>query len=90
MGARLLVHESIFDKVVEKFVEKAKCIRIGDPMDPNTQMGTVISATQLQRVKDFVHTAKKEGASILCGGKVPDGLPQEVQNVGLHINRGTI
>lgn len=75
MGARLLVHESIFDEVVSRYVAKAQRIRVGDPADPATQMGPVISAAQLQRVSEFVDRARADGATVLCGGGRPEGLP---------------
>lgn len=56
MGARLLVHKSIFKEVVEKFAAKAKSIRCGPPQDPATQMGPVISAAQLARVCTHMYT----------------------------------
>eukprot|EP00455_Lapot_gusevi_P041735 TRINITY_DN4879_c0_g1_i12.p1 TRINITY_DN4879_c0_g1~~TRINITY_DN4879_c0_g1_i12.p1 ORF type:complete len:477 (-),score=147.15 TRINITY_DN4879_c0_g1_i12:76-1314(-) len=75
MGARLLVHQSIFDDVVNRFVTKVKQIRLGDPFATTTQMGPVISARQLKQVESFVEVARQEGATILCGGKRPSNLP---------------
>ena len=79
MGARLLVHEDVADEVIAKFAAKAKSIRCGPPMDMTTQMGPVISGPQLQKVADFVETAKKEGASILAGGARPEGLDSSLE-----------
>lgn len=70
-ATRLLVHESILDKVKEKFVLKAKSIRMGPPMDLSTQLGPVISKSQRDRIIDFVERANKEGATILYGGDIP-------------------
>uniref|UniRef100_A0A7S1TQ26 Aldehyde dehydrogenase domain-containing protein n=1 Tax=Phaeomonas parva TaxID=124430 RepID=A0A7S1TQ26_9STRA len=82
MGARLLVHESIYDDVVGRFVAKAESIQLGDPMETATQMGPVVSEAQMQRVLDYVDIAKAEGARILTGGKAPPAgsLPDEVAN----------
>jgi acyl-CoA reductase-like NAD-dependent aldehyde dehydrogenase len=75
MGARLLVHESVYERVVGRLVDKVRDLRLGDSMDPETQMGPVISPSQLSRVEALVATAPGEGAKILCGGRRPDHLP---------------
>ena len=72
-GSRLLVHEKIHDEFVRKFVERAKKIRIGDGMDSATEMGPLVSETQLNRVMEYVETGKKEGAKLECGGDRPKG-----------------
>lgn len=70
-GARLLVQESIRDEVAKRFVAKVRTLRMGDPMDPLTQVGPLVSRNQLDRVSGFVDGARKEGAEILCGGTRP-------------------
>ncbi len=72
-GARLLVQESVYDQVSRLFTEKARSLRIGDPMDPDTQVGPLVSRRQLERVSGFVEGARKEGATVLCGGARPEG-----------------
>jgi len=76
-GARLLVHRHIFDEVQARFVSKARGIRLGDPMELDTQMGPLISQQQRERVHAFVNGARQEGAAVLCGGGPPgpDSLP---------------
>ena len=71
MGARLVIHESIFDEFIEKLVKKAETIKLGDPFDINTQMGPVISSASRQRIKAMVDGSVEEGAKILTGGKIP-------------------
>eukprot|EP00475_Leptophrys_vorax_P040615 TRINITY_DN7559_c0_g1_i2.p1 TRINITY_DN7559_c0_g1~~TRINITY_DN7559_c0_g1_i2.p1 ORF type:complete len:506 (-),score=144.75 TRINITY_DN7559_c0_g1_i2:39-1556(-) len=71
MGSRILVHEAVAEEFTRKFVSKASGIRLGNPQDDSTQMGPVISKTQLSRVTDFVRLAKEEGAEILHGGAPP-------------------
>ncbi len=75
-GARLLVQESVRDEVTRKFVAKVRSLRIGDPMDPATQVGPVVSRHQFDRVASFVEGARNEGAEILCGGTRPLNLPK--------------
>eukprot|EP00753_Platysulcus_tardus_P018319 PLAT6821.2.p2 GENE.PLAT6821.2~~PLAT6821.2.p2 ORF type:complete len:530 (+),score=268.50 PLAT6821.2:31-1590(+) len=76
-GTRVLVHESKYEEVSRRFAEKASRIKLGPPMDMTTQMGPVISAPQLEKIVDFVASAKAEGARVLTGGKQPQ-LPDEL------------
>ena len=71
--SRILVHEKIARDFVKQFVEKARKIQIGDPSRPGTQIGPLISQKQRERVLSFIKKGKKEGAKLLCGGKVPKG-----------------
>ncbi|OWZ09548.1 hypothetical protein PHMEG_00017730, partial [Phytophthora megakarya] len=68
-GARLIVHENIFDELVDKLVAKVRSIRLGDPMDDRTQMGTIISELHLLRIHAMVESAMKDGAMARCGGR---------------------
>jgi len=70
-GSRLLVHESIFREVSERFVAKAQGLKLGDPLEPSTDMGPLISQMQWERVHGFVTRAQEEGAEVLCGGGKP-------------------
>ena len=67
-GSRILVHEKIYDEVVERLVVRAKSIRVGDPRDAATSMGPVVSAGQMSRVLDYIDIGRKEGAQIATGG----------------------
>lgn len=68
-GSRILVHESIYDEIVERLVARAKVVRVGDPRSPSTSMGPLISTAQMQRVLDYIDIGKKEGAQIATGGR---------------------
>jgi aldehyde dehydrogenase (NAD+) len=70
-GSRLLLHEKIADRFLDKFLALAKSIRQGDPMDPNTEMGPLTSKQHRDRVIGYIEIAKSEGAQILTGGKPP-------------------
>jgi acyl-CoA reductase-like NAD-dependent aldehyde dehydrogenase len=72
-GARLVLHESIADEFLEKFIALAKSIKLGNPLDPNTEMGPLTSALHRDRVLSYVDVARKEGGEILSGGKAPGG-----------------
>ncbi|MDQ3123050.1 MAG: aldehyde dehydrogenase family protein [Actinomycetota bacterium] len=71
--SRLLVEKSIYDDVVSKMAEIAGSIRVGDPLDKETQMGSLISTGHRERVHAFVERGTGEGAEIVAGGEVPDG-----------------
>jgi phenylacetaldehyde dehydrogenase len=67
-GSRLFVQEDRFDDVVAGVTEIAKSIKLGDGMDPETQMGPLVSDEQLQRVTGFLESGKSDGATALTGG----------------------
>jgi aldehyde dehydrogenase (NAD+) len=71
-GSRLILHESIADEFVTRFVALAGSIRIGDPLDPSTEMGPLTSAGHRDRVLGYVATAIQDGGEVLTGGTVPD------------------
>ncbi|MGH8597645.1 MAG: aldehyde dehydrogenase [Gammaproteobacteria bacterium] len=72
-GSRLLVQESIYDKFVDKLVTFARTARMGDPMDPNTQVGPVTTPPQYQKILKYIDVAKAEGAKTLLGGGPASG-----------------
>lgn len=71
-GSRLILHEEIADEFISKFVALAKSIRIGDPLDPQTEMGPLTSVMHRDRVLEYIKIAVDEGGEILTGGKTPD------------------
>jgi len=73
-GSRLLLHESIHDEVLARVAEKASKIRIGDPLDENSQMGPLATQAQLNNIDSTVADAKANGATLVHGGKQPAGL----------------
>ena len=68
-GSRLLLQDSIYDRFVEKLLALAGAARMGDPMDPATQVGPVTTPPQYQKVLDYIGIAQDEGATLLLGGK---------------------
>jgi phenylacetaldehyde dehydrogenase len=67
-GSRLFVQEGRYDEVVDGVAEIAKSIKLGDGMDPSTQMGPLVSDEQLRRVTGFLDSGKADGATALAGG----------------------
>ena len=68
-GSRLLVQETIYDSFMQSFKEAAARIKIGNGLDPNTEMGPVVSESQLDRVLGYIDSGKEDGARLTAGGK---------------------
>ena len=68
-GSRIFVQEGIYDKFIPALVEKFKRIKVGDPLDPNTQMGCQINKKQADKILEYVKIGVEEGAKIAVGGK---------------------
>jgi len=68
-GSRLLVQESIHDALMEKVVERAKKMTPGDPLDPKTRLGALVSEKQRDTVAGYVAKGESEGARLVAGGK---------------------
>jgi aldehyde dehydrogenase (NAD+) len=71
-GSRLLLHEKIADEFLDRFVALAKSIKLGNPLDPATEMGPLTSPMHRDRVLSYVKVAIDEGGEIITGGKAPD------------------
>ncbi|MGY2986830.1 aldehyde dehydrogenase (NAD+) [Bradyrhizobium sp. USDA 4508] len=67
-GSRVLVQENAYDEVVERLVDRAEALRIGDPADRATALGPVISEKQMRSILDYVEIGKHEGALLATGG----------------------
>ena len=68
-GSRLLVHEKIYDEFVNTLADLARKMKVGDPLDPDAEMGSQISQTQLERILGYIRTGMEEGARLVCGGE---------------------
>lgn len=67
-GSRILVQEEIYDEFVEKYVEKAKRIRVGPGNDERSQMGAIVSKKHMESILDYIRVGKEEGAILALGG----------------------
>ena len=74
LQSRLLLPERLHDEVVDRLVELARRVKVGDPTDPEVQMGPLISSAQLDRVEAHVSAALDGGATLAAGGRRPPGL----------------
>jgi aldehyde dehydrogenase (NAD+) len=68
-ASRLLVHEDIHDRFVGELVARARKLKVGDPLDKGTQMGSQVSGRQMERILDYIQSGKDEGAKLECGGE---------------------
>lgn len=73
-GSRLLVQESIYDQFLDKFVQAAQKLKVGDPLNPATDMGALVSKSHLETVDEYVQIGLSEGAKLAAGGKRVTGL----------------
>jgi len=67
-ASRLLVHSDVHDEVIDRVVKRAAKMPAGDPLDPETRMGAIVDAAQLEKVLGYVEIGKSEGAQLLTGG----------------------
>src|SRR6266550_3700729 len=73
-GSRLFVQEKVYDQALDQLVQTVREARIGPGIDPVTQMGPLVSKTQMERVLGYIRTGSQEGARLLAGGHRPGGL----------------
>jgi aldehyde dehydrogenase len=74
--SRMLVHESIFDRFMERVVARTNAIRVGNPLDRKTTMGAQASEDQYNKILSYLDIGRQEGAKVLCGGEA------------MHVNSG--
>lgn len=67
--SRALIHESIYDRFMERAIERVQAIQTGNPLDPNTMMGAQASSEQLEKILSYLQIGKDEGAECLVGGE---------------------
>jgi betaine-aldehyde dehydrogenase len=69
--SRILVEASVHDEFVKAFAEATRRLRVGDPLDPETQVGSLISTAHRERVCGYLEVGRQEGARLVCGGEIP-------------------
>ncbi len=74
-GSRIFLHEDLWSPFLEKFLERLRSLRIGDPLDEKTQMGPLTSRDHQEKVLKYVDVARSEGGEVLFGGRTP-GTPE--------------
>jgi len=78
--SRILVHESIYEKFMQKVVARTKAIKMGNPLDTDVMMGAQASAIQMDKIISYLKLGKEEGAEVLTGG--------DVQSLGGELSEG--
>ncbi len=73
-GSRLFVQEKVYDRTVDELTKSVENLHIGPGIDPMTQMGPLVSQTQMERVLGYISVGNKEGARLVAGGKRADNL----------------
>ncbi|MCI0702061.1 MAG: aldehyde dehydrogenase [Planctomycetia bacterium] len=69
-GSRIFVQDGIYDRFKSEFVARAKKLVVGDPLEPTTDQGALISQQHHEKVRGYLNLARKEGGKLLCGGEV--------------------
>lgn len=67
--SRAIIQESIYDKFIERVLERVKAIQQGNPLDPNTMLGAQASEDQMNKIMNYIDIGKQEGAEVLIGGE---------------------
>lgn len=84
-GSRIFVEESIMEEFLEKFVSATKKLVVGDPSNPSTTTGALVSKEHMEKVLYYINLAKEEGGNILLGGDRPDFSGTEFEG-GYFVN----
>src|SRR5215467_9594212 len=74
--SRAVLQESIADEVIARMAERVSKWKVGNGLDPDVQMGPLVSVQQLKTVEQYVHSGNREGAKIVTGGRRASGLPR--------------
>ncbi len=77
-GSRIYVERPIYDRFKEAFLEKVHLMTVGDPMDPHSQMGAIVSREHHEKILRYIALAQEEGGTILTGGNIPE-VPKRCQ-----------
>lgn len=74
-GSRIYVQRRLFDEFLSRFIAKTKALKVGDPLDPDSKQGALVSAAHRDKVANAVEQARGLGGKVLCGGRAPASLP---------------
>jgi len=79
-GSRILVHRSRMKEFTDRFVEMTRGLKVGDPLDSETDLGALVSKEHLEKVESYIQLAREEGGVIACGGGRPTLLPEHCRD----------
>ncbi|MEC8734307.1 MAG: aldehyde dehydrogenase [Planctomycetota bacterium] len=77
-GSRILVHRSRLEEFMEGFLPRVSALRTGDPLDPESDLGALVSREHLDKVQAYIELARSEGGKVACGGRRPPELPDRL------------
>jgi len=86
-GSRILIEESIYEKFKDEFVERAKKLKVGNPLDKASKLGAIVSKVHYEKILSCIELAKEEGGKILCGG---NALNLDGENAGGYFIEPTV
>ena len=79
-GSRILVEQSLYDRFLDRFTAAVAALKVGDPLEPGTDLGPLVSAGHRDKVCSYIALAQSEGGTIRTGGGAPTGLPARCAN----------
>jgi aminomuconate-semialdehyde/2-hydroxymuconate-6-semialdehyde dehydrogenase len=79
-GSRVFVERSAYPEFVARFVEKTSALKLGDPLEPTTEQGAIVSEAQLKKVKFYVELAQQEGGKLAAGGQAPQPINERCRD----------
>ena len=79
-GSRVLVEAAVYERFLECFVARTRRLVVGDPLEPDTDIGAVVSAAHRAKIESYIALARSEGGQVLCGGGRPAGLPERCRD----------
>jgi len=79
-GSRIFVEASVFERFVERLVDAARGLRVGDPLDADTDQGALVSRAQFDKVRQYLDLARAEGGTIRVGGSPPATISDRCKN----------
>src|SRR5205807_7123199 len=79
-GSRLFVHSDIYAPFVGRLLEETQRLKVGDPLDPSTDQGALISRDHLAKVEAYLRMAEDQGGQVLVGGRRPVGLEERFRD----------
>jgi aldehyde dehydrogenase len=82
--SRMLIHERVYDRFIERVIQRTEAIKLGHPLDPDTMMGAQASNDQYEKILSYIDIGKQEGAEVLTGGG-PAGLVGDSLDSGYYI-----
>jgi betaine-aldehyde dehydrogenase len=68
-GSRVLVHENLADDFIERVMQHAKKVKVGDPLDPTVKVGAIINDKQMEKILGYINSGKDQGAKLMLGGE---------------------